>query len=87
MTAPRHLKVFLSSPGDVTEERTAAREILERLPRDPLVKGQITIEIVSWDDPYASTPLLANLTPQQAIDRGLPRPSDCDLTVVILWGR
>ncbi|MBI1873616.1 MAG: hypothetical protein HYS05_06980, partial [Acidobacteria bacterium] len=87
MTAPRHLKVFLSSPGDVAEERKAAREILERLPRDPLLTGQITIEIVSWDDPYAPTPLLANLTPQQAIDRGLPRPSDCDLTVVIFWGR
>jgi hypothetical protein len=87
MMSPRHLKVFLSSPGDVSEERKAAREILERLPRDTWVKGLFTIDVVSWDDPDAPTPLLANLTPQQAIDRGLPRPSDCDLTVVIFWGR
>ena len=49
--------------------------------------GQLTIKTVSWDDPYAATPLLANLTPQQTIDRGLARPSECDLTVVIFWGR
>ena len=84
---PRHLRVFLSSPGDVAEERTIARSILDRLPSDPLLKEKVTIAVESWDDPDAPTPMPANLTPQQAVDRGLPRPSQCDLTVVIFWGR
>jgi hypothetical protein len=29
--------------------------------------------------------MLASLTPQQAMDRGLPKPSECDFVVVILW--
>ncbi|MEN8782222.1 MAG: hypothetical protein ABF292_14065, partial [Desulfobacterales bacterium] len=29
----------------------------------------------------------AGLTPQEAIKRGLPQPSECDLVVVILWSR
>jgi formylglycine-generating enzyme required for sulfatase activity len=31
--------------------------------------------------------MLANLTPQEAVNRGLPMPSACDLTVVVLWAR
>ena len=39
---PRHLRVFLSSPGHVAEERKAAREILDRLQHDALLKGDVT---------------------------------------------
>jgi hypothetical protein len=83
----RQFRVFLSSPGDVVAERKAAREILERLPKEPLLRERVAIEVVSWDDPDAPAPMLANLSPQDAVNRGLPTPADCDLTVVILWGR
>lgn len=63
------------------------REVLRDLQSDPLLRGKLAIEVVSWDDPDAPSPMPANLTPQQAVDRGLPRPSECDLVVVILWGR
>lgn len=81
------MRIFLASPGDVIAERQAARDLLEQLEREPLVRRQFTIEAVSWDDPDAPAPMLATLTPQQAVVRALPRPSECDLTVVILWGR
>ncbi len=81
------MKIFLSSPGDVAEERTLAREVLQRLQRTPLLKGKVTIEVVSWDDPDAPAPMFATLTPQEAVNRGLSKPSECDLTVVILWSR
>lgn len=81
------MRVFLSSPGDVVEERNAAREILEKLAREPLLRGRVTIEVISWDDPDAPAPMLANLSPQDAVNRGLPTPAMCDLTVAILWGR
>jgi predicted metalloprotease len=87
MTTRRHFRVFLSSPGDVSEERVLARKIIkDELPYDPFLRGA-TLEIVSWDDPSSPTPMLASLTPQDAIDRGLPKPSECDFVVVILWGR
>jgi hypothetical protein len=35
---PLHLLVFLASPGDVEDERNAARELMETaLPKDPLL--------------------------------------------------
>ena len=54
---PRHLRVFLSSPGDVADERRHARAVLERLPKTPLLSGRVTIEVVSWDDPDAPAPM------------------------------
>ena len=83
----RPLTIFLSSPGDVAEERRLARKVLQRLQRTPLLKGKVDIDVVSWDDPDAPAPMFATLTPQEAVNRGLPKPSECDLTVVILWSR
>jgi HEAT repeat protein len=87
LTGPRLIRVFLSSPGDVSEERDLTRAIIKDLQYDPFLRGNVAFEVVSWDDPSSRTPLLANLTPHQAIERGLPRPSECDFVVVILWGR
>ena len=83
----RVFRVFLSSPGDVAEERQIAHEILQRLPQEPAWRGKIHIEIVRWDNPYSPTPLYANFTPQEAVNRNLPTPSECDIIVVILWAR
>ncbi|MGB7990722.1 MAG: SUMF1/EgtB/PvdO family nonheme iron enzyme [Candidatus Methylophosphatis roskildensis] len=82
-----HLRVFLASPGDVTQERGLALQVLEQLPYDPLLRGRLTIEAVAWDKPGAGTPMLATMTPQAAIAAGLPKPSECDIVVVLLWSR
>lgn len=82
----RPLRIFLSSPGDVAEERTLAREVLQRLQRSPLLKGKVDIEVVSWDDPDSPTRMVAAQAPQTNVNRER-RPSECDLTVVILWSR
>jgi hypothetical protein len=84
---PRHIRVFLSSPGDVKEERDAADRILEGLPRGHAWKGKFTIDPVRWDDPYAPATMDAHLTPQEAVNRNLSKPSQCNVVVVILWGR
>jgi len=83
----RHLRVFLASPGDVAEERRLAQEVLNRLPDDPVFRDRITLRTIAWDKPGAGAPLLATLTPQQAIAQGLPKPSQCDIVIVILWLR
>ena len=82
--SPRHLRVFLASPGDVADERGLALTVLEQLQYDPLLRGRITVETVAWDKPGAGTPMLATLTPQEAIAQGLPEPSACDI-VITTW--
>jgi hypothetical protein len=84
---PIRVRIFVSSPGDVTEERAVTRRVLDDLQYDPLLRGKVLLEAVSWDDPRGPAPMIATLTPQEAVNRGLPKPSDCDLVVVILWSR
>ncbi|MBN2470415.1 MAG: SUMF1/EgtB/PvdO family nonheme iron enzyme [Anaerolineae bacterium] len=84
---PRHIRLFLSSPGDVGDERGRALEVIDALPYDPAFRGKVTIEVIAWDKPGAGTPMLATMTPQEAIDQGLPRPSECDIVIVIFWAR
>jgi hypothetical protein len=84
---PLHLRIFLSSPGDVGEERETVRLIADELQRTSLLKGDVTLEVVAWDDPLATTPLDASRTPQASLDMQGISPSDCDLTVVVLWSR
>ena len=88
MTPRQHFQIFLSSPGDVEAERDIARELIkEVLPVTPFVRGRATFDIVSWDDPHAAPGLPAHLTPQEAINRKLAKPSECDIVIVILWSR
>ena len=82
-----NFRVFVSSPGDVAEERSRVHEILAILPQEPAWRGKISIDTVRWDSPYSPTPMYANLTPQEAVNRNLPKPSECDLVVMILWAR
>lgn len=52
-TSPRQVSlihVFLSSPGDVADERIEASQVLEELPKELLPDGCITFEAESWDD-------------------------------------
>ncbi len=45
------------------------------------------VAIVSWDDPAAPAPILADRTPQKSVSRARRRPSECDIVVVVLWTR
>ena len=83
----QHIRVFISSPSDVSNERSLAFEVLEQLAYDPLLRGRISVEVVAWDKPGSGTPLLATMTPQEAIDKGLPKPSECDIVITIFWAR
>jgi hypothetical protein len=87
MTSPIPLRIFLSSPGDVAEERQLARDLIARLNKDHLLKDRVRLEAVSWDDPDAPPSMPANLSPQQAVNLGLAKPSDCDIVVVLFWNR
>jgi formylglycine-generating enzyme required for sulfatase activity len=82
-----HLRIFLSSPGDVPAERKIALEVIELLQYESQFKDSVFLEVVAWDKPGAGTPMLANKSPQAAIDAGLAMPAECDIVIVIFWAR
>src|SRR3954470_17564755 len=85
---PQRIRVFLSSPGDVADERALVRELLkEELPYDPFLRGRVTFDVVSWDDPATPTPMPARLTPEEAVIQFETKPSKCDIVIVVLWPR
>src|ERR1035438_6086924 len=83
-THPVHFRVFLASPSDVADERALAHKVLNSLQYQPFIRNRATIETVAWDIPLAETTLYASLTPQEAINRQLAKPSECDIVIVIL---
>ena len=84
---PLHLHLFLSSPGDVTDERALAREVIERLASERAHRERLRLEIVAWDKPGAGTAMPAHLEPQEALDWGLRKPSACEIVIVIFGYR
>jgi len=71
------LRVFISSPGDVAQERAVARRVLGRI--QGACAGRLEIEPVLWEQ----QPLLAS----DSFQAQLIRPSDCDVVVGVVWSR
>ena len=73
----RSLRVFVSSPGDVAEERLIARRVIGRL--EAQFGDVLQLEPLFWEH----EPLLATASFQEQV----PRPSEADIAIVILWSR
>ena len=83
MDAPiKTIRVFISSPGDVADERTCAVKVIERLNRD--YAGSLVIKPVLWEN----LPLGADASFQEGIDMMLGEDRyGIDVAVFILWSR
>jgi len=86
-TSIPYIKVFLSSPGDVAPERKVVLDTIDRFPNRPAFRDKVAFRVVAWDKIGADTPMIANMTPQHAINARLPLPSDCDIVITIFWTR
>jgi len=73
----RSLRVFVSSPGDVAEERLIARRVIGRL--EAQFGDVLHLEPLFWEH----EPLLATASFQEQV----PRTSEADIAIVILWSR
>src|SRR5580704_15684784 len=71
------LRIFLSSPGDVSQERLRAHLVIQKLARD--YARFFTIEPFLWE----YEPMLASKHFQDAIDR----PSSFDIVLLFVWSR
>lgn len=80
-SAKRNVRIFISSPGDVQEERQKARDVIGRLSRS--YAGSITISPVFWED----LPLPATASLQEGIDLVIGDRHGIDIAVFVLWSR
>ncbi len=70
-------RVFVSSPGDVGEERLLAQKVISRLRVE--YASRISVDAIFWEH----EPLRATASFQEQISR----PSEADAVVTILWSR
>lgn len=75
----KFVKVFLASPGDLAEERRAAKVIVDDFNNELAETFGCQVELVGWED---TLPELGR--PQGIINRDL---DGCDLFVGMLWKR
>ena len=73
----KSLRVFVSSPGDVAEERLITCRVIGRL--EAQFCDVLHLEPVFWEH----EPLLVTASFQEQV----PRPSEADIAIVILWSR
>lgn len=71
------LQLFISSPGDVAEERALTKRVIERLQGEFATRARL--EPVFWEH----EPLLATASFQEQIIK----PSETDIVICILWSR
>lgn len=75
------IRIFISSPGDVAEERERARQVVDSLRRR--YAGRLELKPVLWED----LPLQADASFQKGIDLVLSKEHGLDVAVFILWSR
>lgn len=74
---PKTLRIFISSPGDVGEERLLTHRIVKRLQAE--FANKIELESIFWEQ----EPLLASADFQTQV----PAASKADIAVFVLWSR
>lgn len=73
-------RVFISSPGDVQQERVAAKKVITEL--NKTFAKHVVLEPLLWED----MPLLASSSFQEGIDQIVNKYS-IDIAIFILWSR
>jgi hypothetical protein len=75
--SPDVLRIFVSSPGDVGEERVMTARVVQRL--QGWFGQSVKLQPIFWEH----EPMRATTHPQEQI----PLPSQCDIVVCLLWSR
>lgn len=75
------LRIFISSPGDVVEERRKARQVVGQL--QAFYGSRVKLDVLLWED----MPLGAEASFQEGIDAIIDGNKCVDIAVFILWAR
>jgi WD40 repeat protein len=71
------VRIFVSSPSDVERERSAVKDIVERLAAEYL--PYFTLQAILWEEEA--------LTADRTFQAGLTQPAECEIVLVIVWTR
>ena len=81
-------RIFLTSPDDVKKEKEYAISIIEQLRGERAFRGRINLECFVREEVIdAGIDMETGEPPQVPVMQGIPKPSDCDLVIVILWSQ
>src|SRR6516165_8362639 len=84
---PKLVRIFISSPSDVAEERKVAAELIEQeLAKREAFREPLKLDVFRYDDPHSDTPFLADRSAQRSVDQRL-QSADAEIIVAILWAR
>jgi predicted ATPase len=78
------VKVFISSPRDVAEERELARSVIEQINRLDHVRTRFALQSFSYEH---DAPPLAGQSAQRVVDEHMLEANRTDIFVCILWAR
>jgi predicted ATPase len=78
------IRVFISSPGDLTLERAVAYTLLDELNHSPVFRDRYKLIPYAWE---AGTPPIIGAPAQNAVDTYLLHPADADIMICLLWLR
>ena len=87
MADPVLFKIFLSSPGDVPQERDDAQAVIEEINASGEFDHHFILKLYRWDDKAVVLPMSVTDIPQASVDIYMLRPSACDLVAVLFWSR
>ena len=76
-TSRKIVKVFLASPGDLQDERRAAKHVVDVFNKQWADNLGIHIELVGWEDTVSRFG-----RPQESINRDLDQ---CELFIGVMW--
>lgn len=79
--------IFLSSPGDVPQERDDAETVITEINATGEFSHKFILKLSRWDDKSVVLPMPVTEIPQKSVDIYMTRPSECDLVVVLFWAR
>jgi hypothetical protein len=78
------IRVFIASPGDVSMEREAARQVVDEVNRSVALEKGVMLHVVGWETD--ARPGFGG-DPQSLINDQIADMSQCDLFLGILWNR
>jgi len=84
-TSALTFRIFLSSPGDVPQERDDAQAVVNDINASREFEDMfVKIELYRWE---GHVPPSARQSAQETVNKYSVLPSECDLVVVIFWTR
>jgi NB-ARC domain/Domain of unknown function (DUF4062)/APAF-1 helical domain len=82
--ALQKIDVFISSPGDVREERQIAIEVLKRLNNMSHIQDRYVLKPLAYEE---VVPAAVGATPQSTVDRYMMEAGKSDIFICIMWQR